>query len=154
MPIYTSKNIIIPYAIHPFNICLEHPEWWKNIKIAFILTYIISNIIILNTIYTIIIKIKNKQKNNKTSNKKYNTKQIEEKTSNQLAIYVGKNEKEQLIYIPENGLYQNILITRNNWKWKNKFLYVSIHKTINTIQKSRHTGKNRNANTRCKRKLL
>ena len=110
-PIYTAKNVIIPYAIHPFNISTEHPIWWKNIKLIFCISHIIANTIIANTIYsTIIRKIVKKtiSKNNKKENIQQN--------SNQLAIYVGKNESNQLIYIPEKGLYQNILITRNNRK--------------------------------------
>ena len=30
--IYTSNNIIISFAIHPFNICSKYPYAWSNIK--------------------------------------------------------------------------------------------------------------------------
>ena len=33
-PIYTSKEIIIPYGLHPFDICLENPDLWNYIKIT------------------------------------------------------------------------------------------------------------------------
>lgn len=112
IPIYKTNNLIIPYAIHPFNICIEYPIWWKNIKIIFIITYVISNIIIANTIYSLIKRnVSQKNKQEKINNKQLST--------SELTLYVGKNEQQQLIYIPEKGLYQNILITRNNRKWKN-----------------------------------
>lgn len=111
-PVYTAKNVIIPYAIHPFNISIEHPIWWQNIKIIFCISHIIANIIIANAIYSTIASITAKKIGSKT-----NKKECIEQNTNQLAIYVGKNENNQLIYIPEKGLYQNILITRNNRKW-------------------------------------
>lgn len=101
MPIYQSTKIVIPYALHPFDICKEHSIWWKNIKIAYIVFYILANGIIVNSIYTIIKrKIKPKKINNQ-----------EEINENELKIFVGKNEENNLIYIPEKSLYQNILIT-------------------------------------------
>lgn len=103
IPIYTAQNIIIPYAVHPFNICVEYPILWKNLKIAYILANILSNTIIANTIYNLIKHKKVKKQ-----------KSIEQITQlSKLNIYVGKNEQNQLIYIPESGLYQNILVTRN-----------------------------------------
>ena len=127
-PIYNAKHLIIPYAIHPFDICIEHPIWWKNLKIIYIVTYILANIIISNAIYSTI-------KNKKIKKRKKQEETITSVETSQLLIYVGKNEQQQLVYIPESGLYQNILVTRNNRKRKNKFLHVSIYKTINTISK-------------------
>ena len=142
MPIYKAKKLIIPYAIHPFDICIQYPIAWKKIKIIFIIVYIVANYIIATYLYNFVEKIINKEKSKKIESQST-------KVLNQLAIYVGKNEQDQLIYIPEKGLYQNILITRYNRKRKNKFMHVSIHKTINRISKSRRTRKNWNANIRC-----
>ena len=48
-------------------------------------------------------------------------------------LIIGKNyENNSIISIPEKGLYQNMLITRHNWYWKNIFSNVSFHKTINS----------------------
>lgn len=127
-PIYKAKHLIIPYAINPFDICIEYPTWWKNLKTMYIITYILANLIISNTIYKTI-------KNRAIKKCKKQEKTLTPLEKNELLIYVGKNEQQQLVYIPEKGLYQNILITRNNRKWKNKFMYVSIYKTINTISK-------------------
>lgn len=146
-PIYKAKSVIIPYAIHSFDICVQYPNWWRNIKILFIIFYIIANIIIFNYIYNFI--------ENKFGKKTEKSKKIEQNIpANKLVMYVGKNEENQLIYIPENGLYQNILVTRNNWNWKNQFMYVSFYKTINSISKSKLRRENRNVSIRCKRELL
>lgn len=103
MPIYQANKIIIPYAVHPFNICKSYPIWWKNIKIVYILFYILANGIIANKIYTTI-KRKIKPKKAESQLKETNNKE-------ELKIFVGKNQENNLIYIPEKSLYQNILIT-------------------------------------------
>lgn len=103
MPIYQANKIIIPYAVHPFDICKTYPQWWKHIKTAYILFYLVANTIIANTIYT---KLKNKIKPKKAKN------HLEEQNSkDELKIFVGKNQENNLIYLPEKSLYQNILIT-------------------------------------------
>lgn len=106
-PIYISDEIIITYGIHPFDICTENPLLWKYIKITFIFTYIFSNIIfsilLFNRFFS---KILHKKFNNNRKNKNK-----EEKIS-KLNLLVGKDLKtSENIYIPENGLYQNFLVT-------------------------------------------
>lgn len=103
IPIYHASKIIIPYALHPFDICTKYPEWWRNIKIAYILFYILANGIIANMIYTTI-KRKMKPKKAKEQLNESNEKK-------ELKIFVGKNQENNLIYVPEKSLYQNILIT-------------------------------------------
>lgn len=103
-PIYLSNNLIFPYAIHPFNICTTYPIFWNNIKILFIIVYIFSSIIISNLIY---IKIYKKKKKISTIN---NHIKLDLSISN-FNLYIGYDEKNNDIYIPEKSLYQNILIT-------------------------------------------
>lgn len=55
-PIFTAKEVIIPYGIHPFDICLENPELWYYIKITYVITFFISNIIISHFIYVHIVQ--------------------------------------------------------------------------------------------------
>ena len=52
-PIYTTKHLIFYYAIHPFDICIEKSYLWKLIKLLFFIFYILSSIIISNSIYSI-----------------------------------------------------------------------------------------------------
>ena len=111
----------------PFDICQQHPILWKYIKLIFIICYLISNFILSNFIYNrFLIKFNyfniphKKIKINNLKNK-YN--------SNKLNLLIGENKNKEKIYIPESGLFQNFLITRNNWFWKNKFGYVSLYKT-------------------------
>ena len=69
--------------------------------------YIFSIIIILNFIYNcFFIKLFNKKENNSDKiNLNFYT------PSSNLNLYIGKNIENKKIYIPEKGLYQNILIT-------------------------------------------
>lgn len=50
--IYLSDNIIISFAVHPFNICEKFPETWQALKIAYIPTTFISSLICINLIYS------------------------------------------------------------------------------------------------------
>ena len=97
----TSKEIIIKYAMHPFNLYEKNVELWNNIKLIFNISYIISSLIISNFLSKFFkFNLKKKHKKNK------------EKNEENLKIFIGKNiENLNNINIPERGLYQNILIT-------------------------------------------
>lgn len=101
LPIYSSNNIIIDYGLTTYNICEVQPVLWKNIKILFIFLYLFSLIIFLNLIFNYLFKF----------NKKINKSNSSSIDFNNLNLYLGTNNKKNKIYIPEKGLYQNILIT-------------------------------------------
>ena len=103
-PIFTSNNIIIPYGVTPFNICEKAPTTWHYIKTTYIISYIFSSIIISNSIYSKFFK--------KLTSKKDTQKIVQPIEPNSLHLFVGKDaQTNQNIYLPEKGLYQNILIT-------------------------------------------
>ena len=117
-PIYTATEIIIPYGIHPFDICSRNPQLWDIIKTTYIFTSSISFFILGHFIYTRIIlkivqefrniKLKFEKKNDFVKkDKKYNSKDFQKA----LSLKIGKDENENIIFIPESGLYQNFLIT-------------------------------------------
>ncbi len=103
-PIYLSNNLIFIYAIHPFNICTAYPIFWNNIKVLFIIIYIYSSLIISNYAYIHIYK-KIQKKSIINNHTKLNL------SISNLNLYIGYDEKNNDIYIPEKSLYQNILIT-------------------------------------------
>jgi len=115
-PVFVSDEIIINYGINPFDICQKNPKLWKYIKISYIISFIISNFIISNYIYSKIfsskfIVNKKNQINKKNSNNNPNIKN-KNTTNNNLNLLIGFDLKTNSnIYIPESGLYQNILIT-------------------------------------------
>lgn len=79
---------------------------WKYIKIISIFIYIFSNFIISNFLFNkFFIKILTKKiKNNKRNNYLEN--------NEKLTLLIGKNfNNNENIFIPENGMYQNFLIT-------------------------------------------
>ena len=134
-----SNSVIIPYGIHPFDICIKNPDLWRYIKITFIFTYIFSSLIISNSIYRILCIIMKKLfgivRNlfSKLLNvfKKFaffihNKMQIKRskytffisssnkllKNKKPLQLFVGnKISSNNPIYLPSTSLYQNILVT-------------------------------------------
>ena len=99
-PIFISNNIIFPYSIQKFNICEKNPTIWFNIKLLYIVFYVFASIIISNSIFNLLFK------NIKTN------KDIPpyEKVDNKLKLFIGYDNNKE-IYIKENGLYQNFLIS-------------------------------------------
>lgn len=107
-PIYEAESVIIPYSLHPYDICTTHPEVWKNIKFYFIIFYIVSSIFSTNSLYSLLFLHK---KDKIKTHKKLNSNSKQSTSNKHLLLFVGKNESDNLVYIPEKSLYQNILIT-------------------------------------------
>lgn len=102
-PIYFSKNIIITFAIHPFNIYSKYPNGWLLIKKLSLITLFFSNIIISNFLYSIWIK--------KTKDKNLSLNFVSDIDENSLNLNIGLDLNNTPIFISEKGLFQNILIT-------------------------------------------
>lgn len=104
-PVFESNNVIIFFAINPFNICERFPKFWIVLKRVYICFCFISCFILSNSLFSII--------NLFFNNLNFNSKNIVEnkcKTSD-LSVYIGKNSNNSSVYIPLYGLYQNILVT-------------------------------------------
>ena len=103
-PVFNSPNVIITYGLNPFDISTEKPILWSYIKKIYIISYVFSTIIISNSFFQKFIFQKlDFKKRNKNSNI------ISE---NELNLFIGNNsENNEKIFIPEKGLFQNILIT-------------------------------------------
>jgi len=123
MPIFNATSLIFPYAITPFDICKKYPEVWHLIKKLYWICFFISYCIVYNYLYTNIQKYFSSQKN-KVVIQNANT-------NNCLKLLVGTDFSGQNFYIPERGLYQNILITGTIGSRKNFISNVSIYGTIN-----------------------
>ena len=52
-PIFYSDSIIIPYSLHPYDICITKPELWENIKFYFVIFYIFSSIVCSKFLYSL-----------------------------------------------------------------------------------------------------
>lgn len=103
-PIYLADSIIIPYSLHPYDICISYPLMWKNLKLYFILFYCMSTLLCSNCLYSILYKkVFKKRKVKKAPNIAV--------AQNSLSLFVGKNESDNLVFIPEKSLYQNIFIS-------------------------------------------
>lgn len=100
-PVYMAETIIFPYAIHPFDICIEQPTLWNLIKFFSIVSCFFSDFVLSFWIFLKIPYQKPKQKESK--NAFY--------SGYHLSLQIGFNHKNQFVTIPEKSLYQNILIT-------------------------------------------
>ena len=100
-PIYYSENIIITYAIHPFNICESQPFLWNIIKISSIFFYLFS-------IFILFFYITKKLFYKKTKNDEKNLNII---IPSDFSLLIGLDSKNNFVKISEKSLYQNILIT-------------------------------------------
>ena len=109
-PIFVSKEVIISYGIHPFDICSQNPDLWKILKFSYVICCLFSNFIFGNFIYNrILIKFKFFQ-NQYNSKKPCNFSYIPT-SENCLNLLIGHDSNNCKIFIPEKGLYQNFLVT-------------------------------------------
>lgn len=100
-PIYKLNSVIISYGLYPYDICQKQPLLWNYIKLIFIFSSTFNLIIISNLLYSKF-PLQNKSKNIKLP---------EKINQNTLQLFIGKNQDNTGIYIPEKGLYQNMIIT-------------------------------------------
>ena len=105
-PIFDSKNIIIFFAVHPFNICEKYPLFWHYFKIIYVVFCFISFLILYNSFFSIL-KIFYFKFIKRFSKKISIPFDIPEETS----IFIGNNSNNKPVSIPLSGLYQNILVT-------------------------------------------
>ncbi len=102
-PVFYSNSIIIPYALKPFDICVEYPTLWFYLKyFYFVISFISHYIIFYSLSHFVISKFKKDKKMNVSE---------PSVSSHMISLYVGKDEQETPIYLPEKSLYQNIFIT-------------------------------------------
>ncbi len=109
-----AKELIIPYGLKPFDICSKNPVLWKYIKIVHIISFTFSISIILHFFFSKILrKTEKKHSNIMKTNTSLSVKSKKiSNTYDSLQLCIGIDEtSNNTIYIPENGLYQNFLIT-------------------------------------------
>ncbi len=108
-PIYEATSIIIPYSLHPYDIYNTKPDVWHRFKLYFIVFYIFSAVIYSNFFYSLLFNRLHFKRNfihkDDLSLVKHST------NTTDLLLMLGKNENNNLIFLPEKSLYQNILVT-------------------------------------------
>lgn len=103
-PIFIAKELIFPYAIHPFDIISKFPIVWKYLKIIYLISCFFNLFLAVNSISKfILIKFPKKDK-------KIIKNDLQNQESN-FDLLLGTSNLNNKIYIPEKGLYQNILVT-------------------------------------------
>lgn len=106
-PIYLANSIIIPYSFHPYDICIRYPDAWQKIKFYFIVFYVVSTFLCSNFVFSLLLKKYQSKIFKKSKNKKS---MLSHSNPKFLSLLAGKDESENLISIPEKGLYQNIFV--------------------------------------------
>lgn len=104
-PILSAKSLMFPYAIHPFDIINEYPKPWFYLKITYCLSLFITVTLLLNSLSTFL-KFNKKPKVEHSLNTQIDT------NKNHLNLLIGTNaDTQEKIFISEQGLYQNLLVT-------------------------------------------
>ncbi len=103
-PIFIAKEVIFPYAIHPFDIVSKFPTAWKYLKIIYLISSFFNLFLAVNSISKFIL-IKFPKKDKKI------IKNISQNQESNFDLLLGTDNLNNKIYIPEKGLYQNILVT-------------------------------------------
>ena len=109
-PIFTAKEVIISYGIHPFDICSKNPELWKILKILYIVCFLFSTFVYGHLIYSRIFMKFPFFKSKKVA-KSFAMSNYMPKSKQDLSLLIGKDLNGNKVYIPEKGLYQNFLVT-------------------------------------------
>ena len=98
-PLLTTNHVVFPYAIHPFDIASTYPDTWYKLKNYYFISLSISYLILFLNFSK---KFSNLSKKSPSKGKI--------KLKSDLNILVGLSG-DSPVYIPEAGLYQNILVT-------------------------------------------
>ena len=99
-PIFKATSIIFPYSITEFDICLVYPHTWQTIKKLYLLSCLLSFIILFFKAFSYF------STRCSIKNISVGTPKLKEN----LNLLVGFFNNSE-IYIPEKGLFQNILVT-------------------------------------------
>ena len=102
-PLYKQESVLITYGLTPYDICKKQLQFWNFLKTTFIISNLITATLIFNKIYS---KFYTKQ--NPSAPITYPENNI---NTNNLHLLIGKDANTNNVYIPETGLYQNILIS-------------------------------------------
>ena len=144
--LFTATSVIIPYSFTPFDICQKNIYLWNLLKNIYLIFYFLANIILFNFLFSIILKkflFKKTIKNNFSY------------LSNFFNLYIGKNENTlEKIFIPEKGLYQNMLITGTIGTGKTSSAMYPFVRQLIKFENQNFSQKFRYAYFRCKREFL
>lgn len=99
-PIFNATSLFFPYSLSEFDICLVYPQTWLTIKKIYIVSSILSFSILFFKAYSYF--------STKCSIKNISVRTP--KINEDLNLLVGSLNNSN-IYIPEKGLFQNILVT-------------------------------------------
>lgn len=105
-PIFEATYLIFPYAVHPFNLCEKIPLAWYYLKMIFKIILLFNLIVFINSLFSLLFT---SGRHHKKSRPKFH---LKKPNSKEISLLVGKNSvSNELVYLSESGLFQNILIT-------------------------------------------
>lgn len=107
IPILDADSVIIPFAIHDFDIVQKFPLFWYNFKLCYIGCCFISVWILTNYLFSLFIYIYNSF----IFSKSIILKKSSIINTDYTSIFVGYTANNKPISIPILGLYQNVLVT-------------------------------------------
>ena len=109
-PIFEASHVVIPYGLHPFDICEKNPDLWYFIKVSFAVCSLFSHFVIGNLLYSFFVE-RFSMFSSKLNFFKHSRDTCTIVPDDDLCLIIGKDENGSVVTIPESGLFQNFLIT-------------------------------------------
>lgn len=108
-PVFDANEIIIFFALHPFNICERFPVFWTYLKKVYVIVCFISCFILSNFLFSIFMFVFSKIFLHKKSLSEVDN--LLNYKNDGFSLYLGENSNNSSVYIPISGMYQNMLVT-------------------------------------------
>ena len=135
LPLYLASEVIIDYGVHPFDMCIVYPDIWIFIKKFYVFLFVFNNFLFCKFLYSRFFSLIDFKKvfkpflyfikffnfsnfsefsnfsNLSFKNKKNDINDFNSK-KNELSLLIGNDYlSKSPIYVSNDGLYQNFLIT-------------------------------------------
>ncbi len=127
LPIFNANNLCVSLFFKNVDIVKSYPYFWYFVKNIFCITTFFSIFILLNSFFTALVMLFS-TKNGKNVNNSNHNNTIH---SSEISLYVGDTEKKKKVFIPIQGLYQNVLVTGSIGSGKtSSLLYPLTHQLL------------------------
>ena len=106
LPVFNASEISYSLGFVNIELSKKFPTAWINLKNIYCLTCFLSFLIIINSVFSISQIFLSGIIHSNSQDLP-----MIQSDDNKLSVHIGQNSKKELVSIPINGLYQNVLVT-------------------------------------------